>query len=154
MPEFTEPDVGSLLEEATGDDASDSSFDIGSGGSVFGGNESAKGNYHLPGVKSHVLGAANELGGRFGIKTIGGVGHRPNASDHPGGKALDFMVRGTRGNQLSAFAQANAKRLGITYIIWNQRIWSVGRAKEGWRRMEDRGGDTANHVDHVHISFR
>lgn len=109
------------------------------------------GHYKLPGVKSYVLSAANELGGRFGIKSIGGVGDRPNKSDHPGGKALDFMTRD--GNALAAFAEANWKRLNIKYIIWDQHIWSVGRANEGWRLMEDRGGDTANHRDHVHISF-
>lgn len=110
-----------------------------------------RGNYDLPGVKSYVQNAANELGGRFGIKTIGGVGDRPNKSDHPGGKALDFMTRD--GNALAAFAEKNWKRLNIKYIIWNQHIWSPSRAGEGWRLMEDRGGDTANHRDHVHISF-
>lgn len=34
-------------------------------------------------------------------------------------------------------------------MIYRQRIDSG----DGWERMEDRGGATANHMDHVHISF-
>jgi hypothetical protein len=41
--------------------------------------------------------------------------------------------------------------LNITYIIWYQRIWSTN--SPGWRKMADRGSPTANHMDHVHISF-
>jgi len=57
------------------------------------------------------------------------------------------------GDGLAAFAEKNWKRLNIKYIIWNQHIWNPSRANEGWRLMEDRGGDTENHRDHVHISF-
>ncbi len=62
----------------------------------------------------------------------------------PAGKA--------QGDALVAYAQAHARELGIDYIIWYQRIWSVARADEGWRRMEDRGSATANHLDHPHIN--
>jgi hypothetical protein len=102
-------------------------------------------------VKPWVQVAADELGTRFGISSIGGVGARDNASDHPGGLALDFMTRS--GGALAAYAQANAARLGVTYIIWNQHIWNITRAAEGWRPMADRGSPTANHKDHVHVSF-
>ena len=57
------------------------------------------------------------------------------------------------GGPLADYAKANAKRLGVLYVIWNQRIWSVARSSEGWRKMEDRGSDTQNHKDHVHVSF-
>jgi hypothetical protein len=150
MPTYSDTDLMSMFDAAK---PATPDFKAPTGTDVFGGNDTAKGNYSLPGVKSYVLGAANELGGRFGIKTIGGVGDRPNESDHPGGKALDFMTRGKNGNDLAAFAEANWKRLNIKYIIWNQHIWNPSRAGEGWRLMEDRGGDTANHRDHVHISF-
>ncbi len=46
-----------------------------------------------------------------------------------------------------------ALRLGLMYVIWNQHIWSVYYPELGWRLMEDRGGPTANHKDHVHISL-
>ena len=30
--------------------------------------------------------------------------------------------------------------------------WTVQRADDGWRWMEDRGSTTANHYDHVHVT--
>ena len=39
-----------------------------------------------------------------------------------------------------------------SYVIWNQRIWNIQRNGEGWRYMADRGGDSANHKNHVHIT--
>ena len=44
------------------------------------------------------------------------------------------------------------KSLGIKYVIWNQRIWNIQRDNEGWRYMANRGGDSANHKNHVHIT--
>ena len=38
------------------------------------------------------------------------------------------------------------------YVIWNQRIWNIQRDREGWRYMADRGGDSANHMNHVHVT--
>ena len=83
-----------------------------------------------------------------------GRGNRSNrTSDHPSGHALDFMVYGNRalGDSLAAYALQEQEALGITYVIWRQRINSGdGR---GWRAQADRGGITANHFDHVHVSF-
>ena len=42
--------------------------------------------------------------------------------------------------------------MGIMYVIWNQKIWSLYYSELGWRKMADRGGVTANHYDHVHVS--
>jgi hypothetical protein len=56
------------------------------------------------------------------------------------------------GYDIKAWAQANASRLGIMYIICRQRIWDVRMGSAGWVQMEDRGSITANHYDHVHIS--
>ncbi|MCV7097646.1 hypothetical protein H7H99_21600, partial [Mycobacterium kubicae] len=39
--------------------------------------------------------------------------------------------------------------LGVTYVIWQQR-YNDGN---GWSTMENRGSPTANHMDHVHVSF-
>lgn len=80
--------------------------------------------------------------------------------EHPLGRACDFMISSGSpkpdevklGYDIANWAKANAKRLGIDYIIYRQHIWNPARAKEGWRQMEDRGGLTANHYDHVHIS--
>jgi uncharacterized protein YgiM (DUF1202 family) len=80
-------------------------------------------------------------------------------TDHSTGRALDLMIpnyRSTSGKALgytvSRWAKANAKSLGINYVIWNQHIWNVQRDSEGWRYMADRGGDSANHKNHVHIT--
>ncbi len=62
------------------------------------------------------------------------------------------MVRGSAGQEIADWLRANCKTLGVSELIWAQRIWTVQRSSEGWRAMEDRGGDTANHYDHVHVS--
>jgi hypothetical protein len=59
------------------------------------------------------------------------------------------MVSRARGDRIAACALANQKELGVEYVLWRQRA-NYG---DGWERMSDRGGDTANHRDHVHISF-
>ena len=56
------------------------------------------------------------------------------------------------GYDIAAWAQANASRLGILYIIYRQRIWDIRSGSSAWVPMEDRGSITANHYDHVHIS--
>ncbi|MBM0127904.1 peptidoglycan DD-metalloendopeptidase family protein [Pimelobacter simplex] len=114
--------------------------------------------YNLGPVKPQLTQLVNILGPMFDIKTVGG--YRESATDpngHPAGLAADFMVPLTpagkaQGDALVAYAQAHARELGIDYIIWYQRIWSVTRADEGWRRMGDRGSATANHMDHPHIN--
>lgn len=111
--------------------------------------------YALGPVKDHVRAAAEDIGKKFAIKTVLGVGLRANESDHPLGLALDFMTEKdmAKGQALAEYVKSNAQAYGIKYVIWNQKIWSVERAAEGWRSMEDRGSDTANHKDHVHVSF-
>jgi hypothetical protein len=89
--------------------------------------------------------------------------YRPgNDGEHPLGRACDFMLSTggvmptpanvQRGYAIAAWAQANAARLGIMYIIYRQRIWDIRIASAGWQLMADRGSITANHFDHVHIS--
>ena len=56
------------------------------------------------------------------------------------------------GWEIAKYYRANAKKFNINYIIFAQKIWSVQRNGEGWRSMASRGGDTANHYDHVHIN--
>jgi hypothetical protein len=87
---------------------------------------------------------------------------RPGSDDHSQGRACDFMLstggvmptaaKVQLGSQIAAWAQANASRLGIMYIIYRQRIWDIRMASAGWVPMADRGSITANHFDHVHIS--
>ncbi len=60
------------------------------------------------------------------------------------------------GDRVAAWAQTNAEAFGITVVIWNDRVWSPGRAGEGWRPYTHPNGATGNatlrHLDHVHIS--
>lgn len=100
-------------------------------------------------VRSWVRDAAEFLGCRFGEPQVLGVGGRAGTSDHPSGLAADFMVDRATGDSLAACAVQNREALGISYVIWEQQI-NFG---SGWEAMEDRGGVTANHFDHVHVSF-
>lgn len=114
--------------------------------------------YGLGPVTPQLRNLVNVLAPKFGITQVGGF--RESARDphgHPAGLAADFMVPLTpagkkQGDELTAYAQEHAQELAIDYIIWRQRIWSVDRANEGWRPMEDRGSPTANHMDHPHIN--
>jgi len=86
--------------------------------------------------------------------TIGGLGERSHASDHPHGNAIDVMTqRDTNmGRQVAENFRQNHDQLGVKYVIYQQQIASP-RTGWQWRPMEDRGSPTANHMDHVHISF-
>jgi phage-related protein len=101
------------------------------------------------GVRPHVAQAGHYLRRRFGIGSVGGVGFRPNASDHPKGLALDFMTSGENGTALANEVIRNRAHYAATYAIWRQRI----NTGSGWRPMANRGSPTANHYDHVHVSF-
>ncbi|MEV0289888.1 MULTISPECIES: SH3 domain-containing protein [unclassified Kribbella] len=86
------------------------------------------------------------------ITSYGGLRAGDSGSEHSTGRALDIMVSGSEGDEVAAWLKANYQKLGISELIWAQRIWTVQRSSEGWRWMEDRGGATANHYDHVHVS--
>ncbi|WP_159943137.1 MULTISPECIES: hypothetical protein [unclassified Nocardiopsis] len=85
---------------------------------------------------------------------------RNSADDHGSGNACDFMMSSggalpssqnrALGTQIAQYGINNADRLGIKYIIWEQQIWHS--ANRQWKWMEDRGDNTQNHYDHVHIS--
>lgn len=91
------------------------------------------------------------------IKTIyGWRSSSAYSSDHPNGRATDNMIPDYKNNKalgdaVAAWVIANAKELHVTYLIWRQRSYRIGRGY--WTKMADRGGDTANHMNHVHISF-
>jgi len=100
-------------------------------------------------VKPWVRGAAQVLSCLYDEPELIGVAQRSRDSDHPHGLAIDLMVRGERGDRIAECALANQEELGVDYVIWEQR-YNDG---DGWERMSDRGGDTENHYDHVHVSF-
>lgn len=90
------------------------------------------------------------------IATMYGVRADP-LPDHPSGHAVDVMIPNYKSNTQLGWTIANdlrahASQLHIKYLIFHQHIWSVERNSEGWRLMADRGGDTANHMNHVHVT--
>lgn len=89
---------------------------------------------------------------QFKPNSIGG--YRPgDPQDHGKGLALDVMVpvRSAKGDSIARWAINNMDRLNLNYVIWRQRIY--GDWDRTWRKMENRGSITANHYDHVHLSF-
>nr|WP_055505101.1 DUF4200 domain-containing protein [Nonomuraea pusilla] len=94
---------------------------------------------------------------RYGVGCL-----RPgDPGEHGKGRACDFMMsRGgtmaagndaATGDALAEWLIKNGARLGVMYIIWKQRYYDI-RSGGGWDPMSDRGGVTANHYDHVHVS--
>lgn len=112
-------------------------------------DKDGSGSPRFGGVKAGVVQAGLDLRCRFNIKTVLGVAGRGGPSDHPEGKALDFMVDRSTGDKLADYVLAHQKELGVKYVIWRQR-YNDG---SGWDEMPDRGGKTANHFDHLHASF-
>ncbi len=91
------------------------------------------------------------------IKTIHGWrASSAYSSDHPNGRAIDIMIPSYKsnkalGDKIADYFIDNHKSLKVKYVIWRQRNYTITRGK--WVHMADRGGDTANHYDHVHVSF-
>lgn len=99
-----------------------------------------------------------EVAAKFGITNIGGY-REGDPDDHGKGLAVDVMVptNSELGDQVAQYAIDNMDRAGISYIIWKQQFYmpvdNIYGPANTWNQMPDRGGDTANHNDHVHISF-
>ena len=99
-----------------------------------------------------------EIAAKFGITNIGGY-REGDPEDHGKGLAVDVMVptNSELGDQVAQYAIDNMDRAGISYIIWKQQFYmpvnNIYGPANTWNQMPDRGGDTANHNDHVHISF-
>ncbi|MFV0251706.1 MAG: SH3 domain-containing protein [Beutenbergiaceae bacterium] len=85
------------------------------------------------------------------VSSFGGY-RAGDSGDHGSGNAVDIMITGDAGWQVARYLQANASALGVKYVIFEQQIWLRGDAHSDWEWMEDRGGATANHYDHVHVS--
>lgn len=115
------------------------------------------GNMMTPTMRNVVV----ELNSMFGpFPVIGCYRTTGDPQDHGLGRACDFMEgpggvlpstsAQRHGDQVAQYAISNARRLGISYVIWKQHIWNIRGG--GWRKMENRGSLTQNHYDHIHIS--
>ena len=110
-----------------------------------------------------------DLEARFGPLSLGGFepggvssGHM-EGSAHYEGRAIDVFFRPVnadnrkRGWAMASYLVANADRLEVRTIIFDDRIWHAGsRSGDGWtdyRVPSSSGGDQAilEHRDHVHV---
>lgn len=112
--------------------------------------------YSLGEVRSVTAQAVAVLAPQFDITTVGGWRANDPFPDHPSGLAADFMVPTdaagrAKGDRLATHLTQNAEEFGVDYLLWQQRSWYPGR---GWKPMSDRGSPTANHMDHVHVTFK
>ena len=116
----------------------------------------------MNGLTDHAKKMKVALAKKFGITSFSmfragdddGTGHGHNT-----GMSVDFMVPvgSAQGDQLAEYLTKNMNELGVYYIIWKQRFYMPQYNMYGpantWNLMPDRGGVTANHYDHVHVSF-
>jgi murein DD-endopeptidase MepM/ murein hydrolase activator NlpD len=96
------------------------------------------------------------------VGPFAGVGERPNASDHPSGRAVDAMIPDwatSKGNDLgwrvADWVRTNATCLGVTYVIFDAAIWSAAADAAGWLPYTHPGGGAdanSRHLNHVHVS--
>ncbi|MGL4178081.1 MAG: hypothetical protein ACRCSN_18640 [Dermatophilaceae bacterium] len=100
------------------------------------------------GVDQNAAILCSAIRAEFGNLTVGG--YRPNAGEHSTGEAIDIMTSDRAlGDAISDFVIANASKFDVEYLIWRQRYRPIPGS---WESMEDRGGATANHYDHVHVT--
>ena len=116
----------------------------------------------MNGLTDHAKKMKVALAKKFGITSFSmfragdddGTGH-----GHNSGMSVDFMVpvSSAQGDQLTEYLTKNMNELGVYYIIWKQRFYmpqfNIFGPANTWNLMPDRGGVTANHYDHVHVSF-
>ncbi|WP_237112285.1 MULTISPECIES: hypothetical protein [Mycobacteriaceae] len=89
------------------------------------------------------------------IQSIGGF-RADSLKWHPNGLAIDVMIPNPTspqgialGQRVLNFVLANQQKFGLDHAIWRQTMYIPGRAPS---MMENRGGATANHMDHVHLA--
>ena len=124
------------------------------------------------GLTGRAEAAVADLERVFGSLPLGGfsadgvrTGHM-EGSAHYDGRAVDVFFRPVddanlrRGWAVAQYLVANAGRLGIDHVIFDDRIWSSGlRSEQGWRGYDAPvDGSTApatrvvlEHRDHVHL---
>lgn len=116
----------------------------------LGEGECAGGSEVESGLQPDTIGVHRAVCAQFpSIVRYGGVG---GGGEHATGRALDIMTSTDEGTEIADFARSHATELGVSEVIWRQRIWTVERGSEGWRPMSSRGSATANHMDHVHVT--
>ena len=96
------------------------------------------------------------------VKTMYGIGDRPGTSDHPAGRAVDFMIQDYKtpagrayGYQVAAWMRAHAEELNIKYVIWDMKVWNAGDTEwKPYTRYGPNPSDNKGHRNHVHVSVK
>ena len=121
------------------------------------------------GLTERATAVRDDLARTFGDLALGGFapggvreGHMPGSA-HYDGRAIDVFVRPVsednkrRGWAIAGYLVAQADRLGIATVIFDDRIWKVGsRSQDGWQNYRvpsSSNGDPSilEHRDHVHV---
>jgi peptidoglycan hydrolase-like protein with peptidoglycan-binding domain len=86
-------------------------------------------------------------------------GCQADTSEHYDGRALDWMLSVNDPQQkavadsvvawLSADNGVVARRFGLSYIIWNHKVWREYAPEKGWTAYTG----AVPHTDHIHFSF-
>jgi hypothetical protein len=91
------------------------------------------------------------------IGTIGGRRSEDGYGEHSSGNAIDVMIPGydtpdgkALGDSVASWVVANKEALGLDGMIWRQTSFGYGGSWAG-KAMGDRGSDTQNHMDHLHL---
>ncbi|CAN5209842.1 hypothetical protein BH09ACT10_BH09ACT10_17100 [soil metagenome] len=108
-----------------------------------------------------------DVSNTYGSLSLGGFapagvtdGHRPGSA-HYEGRAIDVFFRpingdnNRRGWALAHYLVANADRLNIATVIFDEKIWTARRSPDGWRdytvTSTTGNQDILLHRDHVHV---
>jgi hypothetical protein len=131
-------------------------------------DEGTRQNERAGGLTKRAAKVRDDIERAFGDQALGGFapggvddGHM-EGSAHYDGRAIDVFFRpigetnNRRGWALAHYLVAQADRLQIHHVIYDDRIWTSGvRSEQGWRDYDpgDRPGDRAvlEHRDHVHV---
>ena len=136
---------------------------------VPGDADEASDNLDEQGLVARAAAVRRDLEARFGALSLGGFepagvssGHM-EGSAHYEGRAIDVFFRPVnaentkQGWAMATYLVANADRLDINTLIFDDRVWKAGsRSDDGWtdyRVSSSAGGDRAilEHRDHVHV---
>ncbi len=102
-------------------------------------------------VRAYVQSFCDELSDATGAESFGTYpGHDPSLD-----LAVDIFTpidSRTLGDAICAWTIDHLEEYSGWYLIYRRQIFNplIGRY---WRDMSDRGSPTANHMDHVHLSF-
>ncbi|MFL4474273.1 SH3 domain-containing protein [Paeniglutamicibacter sp. MACA_103] len=102
-----------------------------------------------------------------GISSVGGS--RAGSVGHSSGLAADFMIKDyssaagiKAGDRIAQYLVENHERMGISYLIWRDRLWLAEDGQwgpystSGWgKHLESSRGwnDTTRHMDHIHAEI-